>query len=100
MKMLVDLLPDPLLKLSGAIKSPIADIAAQHDEYIGEGGRSTHIRSVLPPIFIDTAGWACFFIEYEPFHEVAGTLIRSVRNTGRPAVNNELCPGRVGGSSH
>ena len=43
-KMLNDLLPDPLLKLSGAIKSPTADIAVHHDEYIGEGIRSSQIR--------------------------------------------------------
>lgn len=39
-KILNDLLPDPLLRLSGAIKSPAADIGLRHDEYIGEGIRS------------------------------------------------------------
>ena len=41
---------------------------------------------MLPPIFVDTAGWASFFVAVEPFHELAGTLIRSVRHTGRPAI--------------
>jgi len=41
---------------------------------------------VLPPVFIDTAGWASFFVESEPRHELAGALIRSIRNYGRPAI--------------
>ena len=41
---------------------------------------------MLDPIFIDTAGWASFFIEYEPFHNLADTLLRGVRHTGRPAI--------------
>jgi hypothetical protein len=41
-KILDNVLPDPLLRLSGAIKTPIADIAARHDEYIGEGIHSGH----------------------------------------------------------
>jgi len=39
-----DLLPDPLLKLTGAVKSPPANLSARHDEYIGEGIRSSHVR--------------------------------------------------------
>ncbi len=31
-----ELLPDPLLRLAGSIKSPLSDVAARHDEYIGE----------------------------------------------------------------
>ena len=42
--MLNDSLPDPLLKLSGAIKSRVTDIAARHDEYIGEELQSNHSR--------------------------------------------------------
>jgi hypothetical protein len=36
-KILNDILPDPLLRLSGAIKSPVSDIGVRHDESIGEG---------------------------------------------------------------
>jgi hypothetical protein len=43
-KILDDLLPDPLLRLSGAIKSPIADVGIRHDEYIGDGIHSSHTR--------------------------------------------------------
>ena len=38
------LLPDPLLKLMGTIDSPLSDIAERHDEYIGEGIYSDHVR--------------------------------------------------------
>jgi hypothetical protein len=43
-KILNDLLPDPLLKLTGAIKSPATDVASRHDDYIGEGIQSSHVR--------------------------------------------------------
>jgi predicted nucleic acid-binding protein len=41
---------------------------------------------VLPPIFVDTAGWASFLVKNEPYHELAGVLFRSVRRIGRPAI--------------
>ena len=43
-KILNDLLPDPLLRLSGAIQSPVADAGIHHDEYIGEGVHSSDTR--------------------------------------------------------
>jgi hypothetical protein len=43
-KILDDLLDDPLLKLSGAIKTWVADMGVRHDDYIGEGIRSSHTR--------------------------------------------------------
>jgi hypothetical protein len=43
-RILNDLLPDPLLRLSGAVKSPVADVGVRHDEYLGEGIRSGHTR--------------------------------------------------------
>jgi hypothetical protein len=43
-KMLNDLLPDPLLRLSGAIKSPVVDVGVRHDEYIGEGIHLSNTR--------------------------------------------------------
>jgi hypothetical protein len=39
------LLPDPLLRLMGTITSPVSDVAARHDEYIGEGIYSEMVRS-------------------------------------------------------
>lgn len=39
-KILNELLPDPLLRLCGTIESPVADVAARHDEYVGESIRS------------------------------------------------------------
>ena len=35
-RMLDRLLPDPLLRLAGAIKSTVPDISVRHDEYLGE----------------------------------------------------------------
>lgn len=43
-KMLNELLPDPLLKLVGTIKSSVPDVAARHDEYIGDGIHAGHSR--------------------------------------------------------
>jgi uncharacterized protein len=51
---------------------------------------------VLPPIFIDTAGWASFLVKYEPFHELAGALLRSVRRTARPAVTTNYVLAELG----
>ena len=49
-----------------------------------------------PPIFVDTAGWASFLVEYEPFHELARTVLRSVRRTGRPAVTTNYVLAELG----
>lgn len=43
-KILNELLPDPLLRLCGTIDSPVTDVAARHDEYIGESIRSGDLR--------------------------------------------------------
>jgi predicted nucleic acid-binding protein len=40
----------------------------------------------VPPVFIDTAGWASFFVEGEPCHELAAMLLRGVRSYERPAI--------------
>jgi predicted nucleic acid-binding protein len=41
---------------------------------------------VLQPVFIDTAGWASFFLESETCHDLAETLLRGVRSYERPAI--------------
>jgi len=42
----------------------------------------------VAPVFIDTSGWANFFVRSQPQHRLADRLLREIRMTGRAATTN------------